>query len=82
MSAKSQISAITHAHPLCTDSCVGYNEIAAALIDGIESGNALARAQVLDLHPHVRDALAVSADALVARLSTFGYVIASLRCAV
>ena len=36
------ISAVTHAHRRCTDSCVAYNEIAAALINGAAAPAAIA----------------------------------------
>ena len=77
-----QISAITHAHPRCVDSCVAYNEIAAALINGVAPAEAIAQAQALDLHPDVQAALEVPAGRAVTGLSTTGYVIDSLRCAV
>ena len=76
-----QISAITHAHPRCVDSCVAYNEIAAALINGVAPAEAIAKAQALDLHPDVRAALDAAAGRPVASLSTKGYVIDGLRCA-
>ena len=78
---RAQISAITHAHPRCVDSCVAYNEIAAALIGGVAPAEAIAKAQALDLHPDVRAALDAAAGRPVASLSTKGYVIDSLRCA-
>ena len=57
-----QISAITHAHPRYVDSYVAYNEIAAALIGGVEPIEAIAQAQALNLDPDVQAALAVPAD--------------------
>ena len=77
-----QISAITHAHRRCVDSCVAYNEIAAALIAGAPASEAISQAQALDLHTDVRSALNVSANTAETDLSTTGYVIDSLRCAV
>ena len=77
-----QVSAITHAHPRCVDSCVAYNEIAAALINGVAPAEAIAQARALDLHPDVQAALEVPAGLVVTGLSTTGYVIDSLRCAV
>ena len=76
-----QISAITHAHPRCVDSCVAYNEIAAALINGVAPAEAIAQAHALDLHPDVQAALVVPAGLAVTGLSTTGYVIDSLRSA-
>ena len=76
-----KISAITHAHPRCVDSCVAYNEIAAALIGGAGPVEAITQAQALDLHPDVRAALDAAADRPVTSLSTKGYVVDSLRCA-
>ena len=75
-----QISAITHAHRRCVDSCVAYNEIAAALIAGAPASEAISQAQALDLHTDVRSALDVSANTAETDLSTTGYVIDSLRC--
>ena len=77
-----QISAITHAHPRCVDSCIAYTEIAAALIDGARPEDAVAAAQALELDPQVRAALDAPADTPVSQLPTGGYVIGSLRCAV
>ena len=77
-----QISAITHAHRRCVDSCVAYNEIAAALIAGAPASEAITQVQALDLHTDVRSALDVSANTAETDLSTTGYVIDSLRCAV
>ena len=75
-----QISAITHAHPRCIDSCIAHNEMAAVLLEGAHPSEAIARAQVLDLHPDVQGALEVAANRSVTSLSTEGYVIDSLRC--
>ncbi len=77
-----RISAITHAHRRCVDSCVAYNEIAAALIAGASASEAISYARALDLHTDVRSALNVSADTAESDLSTTEYVIDSLRCAV
>jgi len=76
-----QISAITHAHPRCIDSCIAYNEMAAALLEGAHPGQAIVRARTLDLHPDVQGALGIPANRSVINLSTKGYVIDSLRCA-
>ena len=76
------ISAVTHAHRRCIDSCVAYNEIAAALIDGAAPAEAVAAAAALDLDPAVGAALKTPADRPVTELSTGGYVIDSLACAV
>ena len=77
-----EISAVTHAHPRCIDSCVAYGEIVNALLDGAAVPDALSAAKALDLHPGVREALDVDPNRSVDRLTTSGYVIDSLRCAV
>lgn len=77
-----EISAITHAHPRCVDSCIAYNEIAAALLDGRSVDEAIAAARQLDLDPAVRTALATPAATPLTELRTSGYVIDSLACAV
>ncbi len=77
-----EISAVTHAHVRCTDSCVAYGEIVNALLEGAEVPDALAAAQSLDLHPQVRGALHIDPSLPVDRLHTSGYVIHSLGCAV
>jgi len=77
-----EISAVTHAHPRCTDSCVAYGEIVNALMEGAEVPTALAAALALDLDPHVREALRIDPRLTVDRLRTSGYVIDSLGCAV
>ena len=77
-----EISAVTHAHIRCTDSCVAYGEIANALLEGVEAPDALAAARTLDLHPEVRGALDIDPALPVDRLRTSGYVIDSLGCAV
>lgn len=77
-----EISAVTHAHPKCVDSCIAYNEIAAALLDGASPAQAVAAARALDLHPAVRETLDLPADLPVTALRTGGYVVHSLGCAV
>ena len=77
-----EISAITHAHIQCTDSCVAYGEIVNALLEGADVPDALAAARTLDLHPKVRGALDIDPRLPVNRLRTSGYVIDSLGCAV
>ncbi len=77
-----EISAVTHAHPRCIDSCVAYGEIVNALLDGAAVPDALSAAKALDLHPGVRKALDVDPTRSVDRLATSGFVIDSLRCAV
>ena len=77
-----EISAITHAHIQCTDSCVAYGEIVNALLEGAEVPDALAAARASDLHPKVRKVLDVDPRLPVDRLRTSGYVIDSLGCAV
>ena len=64
------------------DSCIAYNEIAAALLDGAFPAQAIAAARALDLHPAVRETLDLPADLPVTGLSTGGYVVHSLGCAV
>lgn len=77
-----EISAVTHAHPKCVDSCLAYNEIAAALLEGSDPKQALDAARALDLHPKVRQALYICAERPADSLLTSGYVIHSLGCAV
>lgn len=77
-----EISAVTHAHPKCVDSCIAYNEMAAALLNGADPGQAVNAARALDLHPTVRETLDLPADLPAARLRTSGYVVHSLGCAV
>lgn len=77
-----EISAVTHAHPKCVDSCLAYNEIAAALLEGADPKQALDAARALDLHPKVRQALYICAERPADSLLTSGYVIHSLGCAV
>ena len=77
-----EISAITHAHVRCTDSCVAYGEIVNALLEGVDVPDALDAARTLDLHPKVRAALDIDPALPVERLRTSGYVIDSLGCAV
>ncbi len=77
-----EISAITHAHVRCTDSCLAYGEIVNVLLDGAEVRHALGAARSLDLHSDVRQALDVDPTLSVEDLGTSGYVIDSLRCAV
>ena len=77
-----EISAVTHAHIQCTDSCVAYGEIVNVLLEGAEVPDALATARALDLHPKVRGALDIDPALPVERLRTSGYAIDSLGCAV
>ena len=77
-----EISAVTHAHVQCIDSCLAYGEIVDALVVGAEVPDALARARKLGLHPAVREALDINPRLPVERLRTSGYVIHSLACAV
>lgn len=77
-----EISAVTHAHPVCVDSCVAYVEMAAALLDGADPEGAVDAARALDLPRRVRDTLDLSPDLPVEELRTSGYVIHSLGCAV
>lgn len=77
-----EISAVTHAHVQCIDSCVAYGEIVHALLEGAGADDALAAARSLDLHPQVRWALDADPRLPVERLHTSGYVIHSLGCAV
>jgi len=77
-----EISAITHAHVVCLDSCVAYGEIVNAFLEGEDVAAALDAAKALDLHPRVRDTLDIDPRLPVHRLRTSGYVIHSLGCAV
>ncbi|MDE0231929.1 MAG: ADP-ribosylglycohydrolase family protein [bacterium] len=77
-----EVSAITHAHLQCTDSCRAYGEIVNALLEGAAAHDALAAARALRLHPKVREALDIDPRLPVDRLRTSGYVIHSLGCAV
>lgn len=77
-----EISAITHAHPRCVDSCIAYGEIAAALLDGASSSDAITAAKALPVDAAVRTALNTPGATPVVELCTGGYVIDSLRCAV
>ena len=77
-----EISAVTHAHVQCTDSCLAYGETVNALLEGAEVHEALAAARALDLHPKVREALDIDPQLPVDRLRTSGYVIHSLGCAI
>ena len=77
-----EVSAITHAHVQCTDSCLAYGEIVHALLEGAEVHDALTAARALNLHPRVREALDIDPGLPVERLRTSGYVIHSLGCAV
>ena len=77
-----EISAVTHAHIRCTDSCVVYGEIVNALLEGAGVPEALAAARALHVDPAVRSALDIDPRLPVERLRTSGYVIDSLGCAV
>ncbi len=76
-----EVCAVTHAHPVCVDSCVAYGEIAHGLLEGDTPREALGRACALSLHPQVLAALRVPADTPLEALATSGWVIDSLRCA-
>ena len=76
-----EISAVTHAHRRCADSCVAYGEIVNALLEGAGAPEALASARALNLDPKVRGALNIDPQLPVDRLRTSGYVIDSLGCA-
>ena len=76
------ISAITHANRQCIDSCVAYNEIAAALLHGESVGEAIDTARDLDLDPTVPRRPQHPSRHPAAELRTSGYVIDSLSCAV
>lgn len=77
-----EISAITHAHVRCVDSCIAYGEIANSLLEGASVADALASARALDLDPVVNGALDVDPALDVQDLRTGGYVIDSLGCSV
>jgi len=75
------ISAITHAHPNCIDSCIAYNNLAAQLICGQPIDTAIARTLKHTTNPDVHAALSVDADTPVEEIATTGWVIDSLRAA-
>ena len=77
-----EISAVTHAHVRCLDSCIAYGEIVNALLEGAEVRDALESARALDLQAKVRGALDIDPAMPVERLRTSGYVIDSFGCAV
>jgi ADP-ribosyl-[dinitrogen reductase] hydrolase len=77
-----EVSAVTHAHVRCVDSCLAYGEIVNSLLEGAEVPDALAAARDLDLHPQVRAALDIDPGLPVEQLHTSGYVIHSLGCAI
>ena len=77
-----EISAITHAHVRCVDSCIAYGEITNALMDGASAADALAAAQSLDLDEAVTGALDIDPALNAEDLRTGGYVIDSLACSV
>ena len=77
-----EISAITHAHVRCVDSCIAYGEIVNSLLEEASVADALASARVLDLDPLVRGALDVDPALDAEDLRTGGYVIDSLACSV
>ena len=77
-----EISAVTHAHVVCRDSCVAYGEIVNTLLEGEDVDAALDAAKALHLHPRVRETLDIDPRLPVHRLRTSGYVIHSLGCAV
>ena len=82
-SESADISFITHAEPLCLHSCVAYNDIAALLLEGQPPARAVSWPMGRHkLHIQVQEALSVAPDIPVEALSTSGYVIDSLRCAV
>ena len=77
-----RISSITHAHPLCADSCVAYNEIAAALLNRVSSRESVVRAgRMPSLHLDVAEALNVRPDASLDSLSASGHALDTLRSA-
>lgn len=77
-----EISAITHAHVRCVDSCIAYGEIVNSLLEGASVADALASARALDLDSAVRGALDIDPALDVEYLRTGGYVIDSLACSV
>ena len=52
-----EISAITHAHVRCVDSCIAYGEIVNSVLDGASVADALASARCLVLDEEVMGAL-------------------------
>ena len=77
-----EISAITHAHVRCVDSCIAYGEITNALMDGASAADALAAAQSMDLDEAVTGTLDIDPALDAEYLRTGGYVIDSLACSV
>ena len=77
-----EISAITHAHVRCVDSCVAYGEITNGLLEGASVAEALAAARSLDLDEEVMEALDIDPALNAESLRTGGYVIDSLACSV
>lgn len=77
-----EISAITHAHVRCVDSCIAYGEIVNSLLDGSSVADALSSARALDLDTVVMAALDIDPALGVEELRTGGYVIDSLGCGV
>lgn len=79
------ISRLTHGHPLCVDACVAYNVIAANLLHTPSDSPdlALSALEAVHLVAEVRDAVltGVYTDS-VEDLSTSGYVLNALTCAV
>ena len=81
-SESERISAITHAHPLCTNACAAYNEIAAALLNHVSPRESIVRTRrMAHLHPDVGKALDVRPSVPHASLSASGHVLDTLRAA-
>ncbi len=76
------ISAITHAHDDCIDSCIAYNSVAVALLEGLTPLGAIDRTAAMELSPKVIKTLSIDPDTPVDQLKTSGYVIHSLGCAI
>ena len=76
------ISAITHAHPNCVDSCIAYNEIAAHLVEGSSVAEATQAAASLGIASTVKAVLENAPQLPLLGLGTGGYVLDTLQCAV
>lgn len=76
-----EISAITHAHPVCQEACVAYGEIIQALIENTTPTEAIGRSIQTSGHDQVTQALTIAAETPIEQLDTSGYVLAGLQIA-
>jgi ADP-ribosyl-[dinitrogen reductase] hydrolase len=76
------LSAVTHADPRCTDSCVAYCDLAAALLDGARAADAVDDVvRSPRMRCDVRRAVSFGATAALADLRPTGYVLDTLAVA-